>query len=388
MNIRLTSTFCLTAGLLAATTTVHADEQWRASAATAADGAVKFLLKAQHEDGSFGTRPHPGVTALCVKALADSGSAQRNDVREAVEKGLDNLRTFARKNGSVQSERHPVPVYTTAVALLAFDAGGRKKDEDVIRAGRDYLLGAQRVGKGPDGEDQPGGFGYGPDSRPDASNTHWAMEALHATREFAREPLSTAPDRDAKKAEAAFEGAIRFLEACQNDTKGDDNYGGVSYLPQDWKPSGLKQRLATLAKGKPDPNYGAMTYGAMKTMIYADLDRDDPRVKSMLNWVRHHFTFEENPGRGMNSYYYYMITSSRAFDVLGIPEIRDGKGTLRKWREELAGALVKRQNQDGSWLNKVGRHWESDPHLVTAYALLALELALGEEVPAETGPEE
>ena len=51
---------------------------------------------------------------------------------------------------------------------------------------------------------------------------------------------------------------------------------------------------------------------------------------------------------------------------------RDGR-TLR-WREPLALKLINLQRADGSWANENGRWWEKDPALVTAYALIALNL--------------
>jgi squalene-hopene/tetraprenyl-beta-curcumene cyclase len=42
----------------------------------------------------------------------------------------------------------------------------------------------------------------------------------------------------------------------------------------------------------------------------------------------------------------------------------------------LIGALLTRQREDGSWENTADRWMESDPVLVTAYSVLALEEAL------------
>ena len=42
------------------------------------------------------------------------------------------------------------------------------------------------------------------------------------------------------------------------------------------------------------------------------------------------------------------------------------------WRQELADALIKQQQSDGSWVNAASRWLEGDPALVTGYALLSL----------------
>ncbi len=40
--------------------------------------------------------------------------------------------------------------------------------------------------------------------------------------------------------------------------------------------------------------------------------------------------------------------------------------------QDLIAALAKRQQADGSWINENKRWMESDPNLVTGYALLTL----------------
>lgn len=348
------------------------DGAWRDQAAGGIRRGVAYLLGQQREDGSFGKRPHPGITALCAYALQNSPGADREAVQEAVDKALENLRSFAGEDGAIQPKRHGAPVYTTSVSLLAFDAAGREKDEDIIRRGRDFLLSAQHRGESPEGETRLGGFGYDKGSRPDMSNTQWAVEALHATRDYAEEPLAESAEA-AKKARAAYQGAVEFIEQCQNTEKDSEKHGGVSYLPQTKDAAEKRQRSTRGDRKPPQANYGAMTYGAMKTMVYADLDREDPRVQSALRWIRRHYTFRENPGQGMDSYYYYIQTCAKALAALNLSRIVEES---EDWRADLVSALVERQEADGSWVNEVGRHWESDSHLVTAYSLIALEYAL------------
>jgi squalene-hopene/tetraprenyl-beta-curcumene cyclase len=51
--------------------------------------------------------------------------------------------------------------------------------------------------------------------------------------------------------------------------------------------------------------------------------------------------------------------------------LKDGKEA--DWRRDIALEILKAQREDGSWVNKNSRWWESDPVLVTAYAMLTLE---------------
>ncbi len=39
-----------------------------------------------------------------------------------------------------------------------------------------------------------------------------------------------------------------------------------------------------------------MTYAGLKSMIYAGLKADDPRVKAAREWIAKFYTVSENPG--------------------------------------------------------------------------------------------
>ena len=49
-------------------------------------------------------------------------------------------------------------------------------------------------------------------------------------------------------------------------------------------------------------------------------------------------------------------------------------GRAIDWRHEVTMRLINLQQKDGSWSNANGRWWEKDPNLVTAYAVLSLEI--------------
>ena len=125
-----------------------------------------------------------------------------------------------------------------------------------------------------------------------------------------------------------------------------------------------------------------MTYSAVKSLIYAGLKKDDPRLKAAIDWIANNWTVQENPGmatplqpaRGQTGYFYYLAVMSRALEVLGQEEFVDGEGIAHVWAEEVASALLSRQSGDGSWSNPVDRWWEGDPVLASAYALQALNI--------------
>jgi squalene-hopene/tetraprenyl-beta-curcumene cyclase len=122
--------------------------------------------------------------------------------------------------------------------------------------------------------------------------------------------------------------------------------------------------------------YGSMTYAGFMSYLYAQLDRNDPRVKDAYNWIRENYTLEENPYAGKQGYFYYLHMLSRALKAWGEPTITDGKGVKHDWANELVDKIASMQKPDGSFTNEKDRWMEGNPELVTAYALLAIQHAI------------
>jgi squalene-hopene/tetraprenyl-beta-curcumene cyclase len=347
-----------------------------AGAAEAADAdglttkAVGFLRPRQAADGSWsGDRKEPGITALVVTALLRSGRV--TPAEPAATKGLAYLEQFLGPKGGLSEAPHSV--YSTSVALMAFqeaNTGGRY--DRVIKGGQEFLKTTQQdEGEGTGRDDAAyGGLGYGGgNSRPDLSNTSFFMEALHDT--------GLPPD------DPALQKALIFISRCQNlksefndqPWAGKVNDGGFIYVAP-----GRGGGAGKTAKGAAAPDAGlrsaaGMTYAGLKSMIYAGLKQDDPRVKAALEYLRKNYTLEENPGQGQRGLYYYYHTFAKAMAVLGKPTFVDAEGKEHDWRADLVAALAKRQNDNGSWVNRSDSFMEGDPNIVTAYCLLALASA-------------
>ena len=45
-------------------------------------------------------------------------------------------------------------------------------------------------------------------------------------------------------------------------------------------------------------SYGSMTYAGLKSMIFAGVKKDDPRVKAAIGWIKGHYSLKQNPGMG------------------------------------------------------------------------------------------
>src|SRR5262249_32892911 len=147
----------------------------------------------------------------------------------------------------------------------------------------------------------------------------------------------------------------------------DDDKGGFVYNPLDADDEKHKTPEGGLR------SVGGMTYAGLKSFLYAGVTRDDPRVKAALNWIRKHYTLDENPGMKQAGLYYYYHTFAKAMTALAEPTFEDASGKKHDWKPELFEALKKRQRPDGSWINAGDKVFgEGDPNLATAFALLSL----------------
>src|SRR5690606_30111609 len=136
--------------------------------------------------------------------------------------------------------------------------------------------------------------GYGSHSRPDLSNTSFLADALEA--------LGNGPEDPALQRMLIFVSRCQNLETEHNQTKFPplNPDGGFYYTIA----AGGSSQAGTLPNGGLR-SYGSMTYAGLKSMIFAGVDKDDPRVKAAAAWARQHYTLDENPGMGDAGLYYY-----------------------------------------------------------------------------------
>ena len=326
--------------------------------------AINFLKTTQADDGSWTSPTQPGISGLVVYSLLASG-VPVND--PAVAKGLKHLESFSQPDGGLYAPTTAHKNYETSIILLALvEANKDDRYAETIAKAVDFLKTIQW--DGPEGAEQIdpafGGQGYGRSKRPDLSNTAFFLEALTAA--------------GVSKNDAAFKNAVVFVSRCQNlkatnDTpfgeKIDD--GGFYYTPAGGGASMAPKDPATPEGGL--RSYGSMTYAGLKSMIYAGLTKDDPRVKAASGWIARFYSMDENPGLGQQGLYYYFNTAARTFKALGTEEFTDAKGVKHAWRAEVSNKLIQLQKPNGSWINTADRWMEGDPNIVTAYALSALK---------------
>lgn len=326
------------------------------------DKAYEFLASKQAADGSYSAKfAGPGVTAIVVAALLRTGVPATDPV---VVKALGALEKSIKDDGGIYDKG--LANYTTSVALMALaEANADGKYNRVIKNGTAFLKKIQYGAGLEESDPRFGGSGYDGKSRPDLSNTQMMIDALIAA--------------GVPKDDPALKNAIKFVSRCQNlpgetndqpfakkTTKDDE--GGMVYNPF-VDPDDKKHRTPEGGLR----SVGAMTYGGLKSFLYAGVGKDDKRVQGALRYIRSHYTLEENPGMGNAGLYYYYHTFAKAMTALGEDEFVDVKDVKHDWRKELFEALKKRQDANGSWTNKGDRTFgEADPNLATAFALLSM----------------
>ena len=271
---------------------------------------VAYILQQQKPDGGI----HSGVlenynTALCLSALARLKSDER--VAEAVAKAQDFLRNL-QWHGQVAPD-------------------GKSVDE-----AHPFF----------------GGAGYGSHGRPDLSNTQIMLQGLY--------------DSDVDCNDPAFQHALVFIARCQGVASNEQfktaiqQDGGFIYatsvdkdhigVPQSFaSPESIDaakagQQISGLA------TYGSMTYAGFKSYVYAQLDRNDPRVQAVWQWIERNYTFDRNPGmpepiQHHGQFYYYM-TAGKALRGWGSSAVTTPDGQQHDWANDLVAALIARQRPD------------------------------------------
>lgn len=345
----------------------------RAAAQQAVDKGLAFLTATQRDDGgweAFG-QSHPAITALAVKCLLqdDRFGPESPHAR----RGLDYVLRFVQPDGGIYVPDEGMRNYHTSVALMALASAKNSQHATIIRGGQNFLKRIQwDEGEGHE-TSSPfyGGQGYGKHKRPDLSNTQLMLEALHE---------SGLPQDD-----PVYKKAMTFISRCQmlgstNDQRfaAESVDGGFVYSPVN---DGESKAGTEVVDGRPRlRSYGSMTYAGFKSMLYADVDRDDKRVRRCLDWIRRHYTLEHNPNmpgeQSKQGLYYYYHVFARAMHIWGEPVVKGDDGVAHSWRKELCDKLISLQRDDGSWVNQADRWFEGNPHLVTAYAILALQTAM------------
>jgi len=333
---------------------------------TSVGRGLLFLDGQQGPDGSFSGHAGTGPTSLAVAAMLRSG---RSAAHPVVSRGLQYLLANRRADGGFYAEGSTHKNYETSLAVmaLALVEDGKTYAEEMTAATQliRQMQWGPNNGKSP--EDMTyGGAGYGRHGRPDLSNTSFMIDALKAAGVGEDDP--------------DMQAALAFVSRCQNH---ESEHNKTEFATQGPKDGGFYYTAAAGGESMAGPesggglrSYGSMTYAGLKSMLYAGVSQEDPRVQAALSYLKNHYDVRSNPGMGPAGLFYYYQMFGKAFRAVGEATFTDAAGVTHDWRADLIRELQTRQQENGSWYNLESDRWmEGDAVLVTAYALLALSYA-------------
>lgn len=342
----------------------------------AVDRGLAALLASQNTNGWWSTQDHVAPTAIVLTAFMGEPTGRfRTNPPAALSKGYEFILGAVKTNGSIY--RTSLINYNTSLSMVALAASGNPAHDGVLRRARAFVVQSQMDLDEPGKMDSPydGGIGYGDKyAHSDMNNTLTALEALHYTRHL------QSGESAVQKQDVDWKAVVQFLQNCQNlpshnrqPWASDDarNRGGFVYYPGHSMAGGE----TNVATGRVTlRSYGSISYAGLLSYIYADLQREDPRVVAVLDWLRSNYTLDENPGMDLQGLYYYLHLMTKALNTARVETLELKDGRKINWRREVATRLIHLQRADGSWANTNARWWEKDPNLVTAYAVLSLDI--------------
>ena len=328
---------------------------------------IEYLKVRQEADGEFSkglVDPKPGFTALVVDSIARSPDKPRETDQPYLAKAARAIISHQQKNGAISTPAFSLDTYTTAVSILALTALENPAYARVVQRAKDYLISVQYK----DDEASPnfGAPGYKTEGRTSGDVAAQWIEGLRAA--------------GVKENDPAFANVKKFLSRLQNNAETNDQPAPGTAVGSDggsfYRPGESKAGFETTRDGKRIPkSYGLMSYANMKSFLYMNVNKDDPRVVSAHKWVQDNFTLEENRNIGADGLYYYLLTMAKALAAYGEAEIVTTDGAKHLWAKELSDKLISLQYPDGSWKNTQSDRWmEDDSVMVTAFAIRTLSI--------------
>lgn len=333
--------------------------------ASVAKGAG-WLQKSQKENGSWSEAGMPALTGLPLWALASAGLPA---YKESSDKAVAFITSKQNPDGGIYVDQPDkkgggLGNYNTSICVTALHATGRKDLVPEILKARAYIASSQHFGS----DDHQGGFGYDKNNQrtyTDLNNTTFSMDAMRRTQTV--EDLRPATE---KRADVNWDAALKYVEKMQNKT--GETKGGFAYNTEDPKSGAVTNANGTVMLRA----YGSMTYAGVLSMLHANLEKSDPRVRDAFAFASKFWSVDEHPGQGQQGIYFYFNIMARALNAAAVDTLPKTAGEIH-WREEMIKKVLALQKADGSWVNDNNRWWENDPVLATSYAMLALEFASG-----------
>lgn len=398
------------------------DAEMRARGRAVADRAIGFLRERQGESGGWavpaegsGAPVMPAISALVLTGMLMDPGIDHTDA--AVGRGVEFVLSYRRGDGGIygviggEAGAGGVPVlpnYNTSICVSMLSLVRTGEAGSAVAGGVGLVRALQWQDGEPSvaadgvpaesvGREHPyyGGWGYGSHGRPDISNTQFALQALHDAGVSSEDP---AVKRGLVFLERVqMHGSVNSMPYARGSEQGGFIYAtvpdseSIDGVPGQSQAGEFEEVLGDGSRRQSLRAYGSVSYAGLKSLIYADLARDDARVRLAREWLSRNYTLEENPGLGQQGYYYYVLAMSRALAAWGEPEVevvvggpaggeRAGPGVgevvRRRWAHDLIEELERSQQGDGSFRVRHARWMEDNAELITAYGLVALQAAM------------
>ncbi len=347
------------------------------------DAAASFLWKQQAESGGWHSQTHrilkggQALTPFILFTLLESDQIPASHALQ-MERGLDFIRRHTSAEGVLglaDSMIIEYPNYATAYSLRLLLNYGSADDEPLIEVMRQYLIGQQFDNERGVERSHPafGGWGFGERGLPDGAVGY--VDLSHTRRIL--QALSESDEADP----STIQQVQVFLERLQKmnalDEVNADTIsgfdGGFYYSPVVFLANKGGVLRGKAHEGPPIfRSYATATCDGILALLASGVERNDPRLKNALNWLRAHQDLEYPEGMPRDApagwhrvmQLYHLAVRAEVYHLTGWPE-----GA----RAEMLKYLKRHRREDGAFINKEGSpNKEDDPLLATALVLSAL----------------
>jgi len=294
---------------------------------------INWLRQQQLSNGSWSS--DPANTSFAILSMLNAGFKESDST---VSKGITYILSRVNPNGSVHnvSGRY---TYYTSIAILPLVATHNSAYHDEITKMRSWLIDAQwdessyYGGNVSPSAIQYGGFGYGNSSRPDLSNTQWALMGLKAAdKELGLSASST------------YSKALVFIDRQRNTD------GGSCYCRE--------------GGGAWAESIHTMTSASVWSYSLCGVGSSDSRVSAGIQWLTDRYSLTNNDGWGWWSEYYYKVTFAKALVMT-----HKTKLGIHDWFMELSEKLRAEQQAAGNWPDT----GMNGAEMSTCWAIMALQ---------------
>lgn len=283
---------------------------------SAIDRSVSFLLGSQGNDGGWPEVPgYPkGVSCLVVLALLNAGLEPDSP---AISRGLSYI-------SSDNFER----TYTVSLQTMALCAANPNRYASQIQRNSQWLMDMQA---------EDGGWGYGDRSSgyTDPSNSQFALLAMH-------EAQRVGVDVPAVAIKNCFDRSRDYWQKQQNRD------GSFQYSGNTSTGSMTSAGIASLMIVGTQADQLQATAG-QSISCCGNLDQNQQRIEMGLSWMGRNFSATGNPRGSDFHYLYYMYALERVGRLSGRRYFSDPNGRQIDWYREGAAALLRRQQESGSF---------------------------------------